>query len=72
MGNRNLQGPQVSVFHCTMIFLDWLNYVFDVYHVYGIKAELGIKIDSENEEIVLNGSHFAEACNCYLCLSSEF
>ena len=38
----------------------------------GIKAELGVKIDGENEEIVLNGSHFVEACNCYLCLSSEF
>ena len=22
--------------------------------------------------IILNGSHFVEACNCYLCLSSEF
>ena len=75
MGNSNLQGPEVSVSHCTIFFLDWLNYVFDVYHVYqltGIKAELVLKIDSENEEIVLNGSHFVEACNCYLCLSSEF
>ena len=25
VGNRNLQGPEVSVSHCTMIFfLDWL------------------------------------------------
>ena len=30
-----------------------------------MKAELVVKIDSENEEIVLNGSHFVEACKAY-------
>ena len=36
MGNRNLQGPEVSVSHCTMILFFRLveAYVFDVYHVY--------------------------------------
>ena len=34
-GNRNLQGPEVSVSHCTMIFFRLVEaYVFDVYHVY--------------------------------------
>ena len=32
---RNLQGPEVSVSHCTMIFFRLVKaYVFDVYHVY--------------------------------------
>ena len=35
MGNRNLQGPEVSISHCTMIFLKLVKaYVFDVYHAY--------------------------------------
>ena len=77
MVNRNLQGPEVSFSHCTMIFFRLVKgYVFDVYHVYQLrllelKPSSAKKIDSENEAIILNGSHFVEACNCYLCLSSE-
>ena len=75
MVNRNLQGPEVSVSHCTMIFFRLVKaYVFDVYHVYQLsllelKPSSALKkINSENEAIILNGSHFVEACNCSLCL----
>ena len=76
---ETLQGPEVSVSHCTMIFFLTLvkvmssTFIMFINLAYWNQNRARRKqIDSENEAIILNGSHFVEACNCCLCLSSEF